>query len=899
MTDCPPQHTLLGFLNEELSQDSLAVVLQHLDECVQCCHQLDRLTAQLDLSDLVDAGTSPGQDTAIERHQTSEQMSRIDDLIRRLQSPDYLILDDVSSPCTRFDGTSRVRFPGEPTDDAPLGTLGRYNIIQSVGSGGTGHVFRAGDSQLHRVVAIKVLRQELATLKNARERFAREANAAAQVRGQNIVSILEVGSEDGFPPWLVLEYVDGGSLKESIPRRESMDPITVARQLCELLSGLSAAHAQGVIHRDVKPGNILVDDKSGSLKLADFGLARLAELQTTDLTADGEIAGTPAYMSPEQIGSPSDVDQRSDVYSAGVVMYELLTGEQPYRGTVRMLLHRVLKDDPIPPRKRDHRIPQDLQNICLMSMARDPSRRYQTAAEFREDLLCFLTDKPVRARSITLPERASRWCLRNPVVAGMSFVIMLLILAGIYGWMSFTTSLSANNQQLTDAIDSVSRTNDELDLAIRRAEAGEHTANQNAAVAEDQLNVAFDMVRTLVFEVQAELADEPGTEQLRQRLLRRALDGLDRVSQSSVSTPATDSSRVMAENRLADVLREIGQLEAAQQHYERALSTSLQMLKAQSSNVSTLQVHALTCWNLAALLAQRGDCARAFATYEAGMRSCYRWLDVSPNDWECQVNLLLGAERTAQLQVDTGDTYAAIVTLKHCVSRATEFLAAHPDSSKVARSLATVQLQYGRLLRSRDVSASVTALRQSRHLLSQLDVSDEVHDRGIELSRITCSLILAEQLDDSNLDESEELFREVIRQCRSSTSRNEAMPRLQSMAQLRLGQVLVAQKRYAEALPNLNAFRECRTAADRDSESLPTDRITLVDCLIALATAEFALDHLTQATRFLQQAERHLVGLSAQDSTAGTTGETGEMQRKHVESLKNMILEKNGTDDRR
>ena len=424
------------------------------------------MAAQLDFSDPVDAGTSPGEDTAIERHQTSEQADRIADIIGRLQSPGYLFLDEVSSLCTRLDEASRVRFPGEPTDDAPLGTLGRYNIIESVGSGATGHVFRAWDSQLHRIVAIKVLRQELATLRNARQRFAREANAAAQVTGEHIVSILEVGSDDGIPPWLVLEFVDGGSLKDSIPRRESMDPVTVARQLCELLSGLGAAHAQGVIHRDVKPGNILIDDKSGSLKLADFGLARLAEVQTTDLTADGEIAGTPAYMSPEQIGSPSDVDERSDVYSAGVVMYELLTGEQPYRGTVRMLLHRVLNDDPIPPRKRDHRIPHDLQNICLMSMARDPSRRYQTASEFRDDLLCFLSDKPVVARSVTWPERVSRWCLRNPVVAGMSFVIILLVMSGIYGWVSFTTSLSTNNQQLTDAIDSLYRTNRQLDRAI-------------------------------------------------------------------------------------------------------------------------------------------------------------------------------------------------------------------------------------------------------------------------------------------------------------------------------------------------------------------------------------------------------------------------------------------------
>lgn len=188
MTNCPPQNTLLEFLNEELSEHSVAGVLLHLAECADCCRQLDQLSEQLDFSDPISAATSAGEDAGLELHQTSEQAGRIADLIDRLQSADYLLLEDLSSCDTRLNAnaSNRVRFPGEPTDDAPLGVLGRYNIIENVGSGATGHVFRAWDTQLHRIVAIKVLRQELATLKNARERFAREANAAAQITGENL-----------------------------------------------------------------------------------------------------------------------------------------------------------------------------------------------------------------------------------------------------------------------------------------------------------------------------------------------------------------------------------------------------------------------------------------------------------------------------------------------------------------------------------------------------------------------------------------------------------------------------------------------------------------------------------------------------------------------------------------
>ncbi|MCP4173184.1 MAG: protein kinase, partial [Fuerstiella sp.] len=630
----------------------------------------------------------------------------------------------------------------------------------------------------------------------------------------------------------------------------------------------------------------------------DFGMARLAEVQAADLTADGEIAGTPAYMSPEQIASPSDVDERSDVYSAGVVMYELLTGEQPFRGTVRMLLHRVLNDDPMPPRKRDHRIPHDLQNICLMSMAKLPSRRYQTASEFREDLLCFLADKPVRARSITIAERASRWCLRNPVVAGMSFAIILLVLSGIYGWASFTTSLSTNNQQLTDAVDSLNRTNHQLDAAIRRAETGEQTATQNAVVAEDQLNVAFDMVRMLVFEVQNELADQPGTEQLRQRLLNQALDGLDRVSESAVSPLATQSSRVMAENRLADVLRELGQLEASQQHYERALATSQQTLVAKTNDFAALQAHALTCWNFGDLLAQRDNQARALGIYEAGMTSCRHWMKVSADDPNCQVNLLLGSDRIAQVQVSNGDADTAVSTLTECVARATEFLADHPDSSDVVRTLAIVQLRLGQVLGSRDDPASVTVLQRTRQLFSQLDLADDVHSRSIRNSYVTCCLMLAEQLQDSNAAEAEELCRETIRHCHAATSRDDSIGRLQAMAQLKLGQIMVSQKRYAEALPNLEASRERLSVAAGEFAGLPEDRSALVDCFIGLATAEFALGHLTRSTKFLQQAERQLADRPALDSTSESLLERGKTQRNHIKGLKNMFFDKNSADAR-
>ena len=171
-----------------------------------------------------------------------------------------------------------------------------------------------------------------------------------------------------------------------------------------------------MIHRDVKSQNIMLD-KEGQPHLMDFGLAK-REASEIAITIEGQILGTPAYMPPEQArGEMSKVDRRSDVYSLGVVLYQMITGELPFRGTTRMLLHQVLHDEPRPPRKLNDRIPRDLETICLKAMAKEPGRRYATAAELGEDLRRFLDDKPIKARPASAFERAWRWCRRNPVLA--------------------------------------------------------------------------------------------------------------------------------------------------------------------------------------------------------------------------------------------------------------------------------------------------------------------------------------------------------------------------------------------------------------------------------------------------------------------------------------------------
>jgi tetratricopeptide (TPR) repeat protein len=414
MVRCPNDEELARLLDEQLDTTDQDGLVAHVEDCPACRERLEELTRGPSLQ----VGGRPVAEVAAAPASATASPSADDP---------YATADPV--PASR--GATIPHGPAPQSAALPEGPApDDYEILSKLGEGGMGVVYRARHRPLNRLVALKMIRPESQDVPEQLARFLIEAEAVARLDHPNVVQIYDYGEVAGVP-FFSLELLEGGSLRDRLAGTPQPGR-SAAALLVTLARAMDVAHRAHIVHRDLKPANVLFD-RAGNPKITDFGLAKRLE-QEDGHTHSGQVMGTPSYMAPEQArGEPRRIGPLVDVYALGAILYEMLTGRPPFKGTtVWETLRQVVEEEPVPPSRLQPRVSRDLETICLKCLAKEPHRRYAGATALADDLHRYLAGEPIRARRTPAWERAVKWVRRHPTAATL-LATAAAVLIGLVG----------------------------------------------------------------------------------------------------------------------------------------------------------------------------------------------------------------------------------------------------------------------------------------------------------------------------------------------------------------------------------------------------------------------------------------------------------------------------------
>ncbi|MBC8353072.1 MAG: serine/threonine protein kinase [Planctomycetes bacterium] len=689
---------------------------------------------------------------------------------------------------------------GQPSDE--LRVLGPYDIIRMLGQGGMGLVLLGHDPTLDRLVAIKLLRSDR-TDAESRQRFVREARAVAAIQHDHVVTIHSVANPRSGLPYFVMPYIAGPTLRQQIDADTQFEPARSAQLAIEIASGLSAAHEAGLVHRDIKPDNVMLDPVDGRAKIMDFGLVRLAESDV--ITQTGTSAGTPEYMSPEQIDKPGSVDQRTDVYSLGVTLYEMLTGTRPFAGAPHMIMQQVLSDEPRRPRKLNDRIPRDLEIVCLRAIEKDPARRYQTAADFGDDLGRWLRGEAIIARSIGPVGRLLRWRRRQAALANLATALVVVIAVAIGAvliqWRRAEYHLAESRRQEVQRIAKEAEVED-ASRHVAQASKEVEQASQQAEDASREAEQARGQILTAILYSQVRQDTRPDN------AMRKFFEALSSMPMKVINEHGDDPEKAVEvaaaymslgqlKWRSGDQRAALGAYNAARQRY-----SSLSGKQPEDANLRHLLA---TAHHWAGILQQEfGEVTAALEAHEQARRIQRELVERSPTAPNYLLDLANSEIEVGTLQATLGKNAEATAAHEEArrALRRIERANAGTTIAAMRKELAIAYRKLGDGLRLHSSDATVSEVYQqaidfgraaSSGSPAQIDVQSEL---AIALNQFGECLIESGRLDEAShaFKEAVLLQRKVVKRSPLTETQNWFRVHLKNLAQVerRLGNLQLA-----------------------------------------------------------------------------------------------------------
>jgi tetratricopeptide (TPR) repeat protein/anti-sigma factor RsiW len=657
---CFTEPDLRAFALGELPASLAEAVARHLEGCPDCEARVGRWD---DLSDLA---------------------------IRALRRADRGRADLTVSASS---GRTRDGEPISPPESLPEAFCpAGFTVLEELGRGGAGVVYRARQHQPDRVVALKCLLGGAYSEAEQRARFRAEADAIARLNHPHIVQVYAAGEHDGRP-FLCLEYLTGGSLAATLGGRPQ-PPREAARLVQLLASAVQHAHERGVVHRDLKPANVLLA-ADGTPKVTDFGLARFGR---PELTATGAILGTPSYMAPEQArGDNAQVGPAADVWALGVILYECLTGQPPFRGVhVLDTLELVVGRDPVPPARLLPGIPRDLNVICLKCLHKQPARRYATAAALGDDLRRFLAGEPIHARPTPAYERAAKWARRSPAKATLLVCSVFALVGLVAGILWHTSELGAALALAQANEREAVKQKGEAQKASGEAAAHLQTAlreKREAEQARGKARARFLKARQAVDEMLTEVGDRNLAQMrhmfpLRKTLLEKALAFNKEFLRESTDDPDLLGEVALAHKRAGNVQEMLGDLKQARTNYRQAIDLFGRLAAAAPDNTEH-QVQLALCWNrLSDVCRQTADSHQAEEALRKALATQRALTRRLPGDRHQQKLLAAYQNNWGLLMGDLGKPAEAEQAHRDALEIMERLIAAEPKEDYFRRELA-------------------------------------------------------------------------------------------------------------------------------------------------------------------------------------------------------------------